>query len=100
MRRLPNICDSCTRVQQRLNPEAKNSLDQWIPYCDAFPEGIPRSIYQGGFDHRLPYPGDHGVRFELHAGKERVLALYEKLVPEERRTATPQDFPDDSAEHH
>jgi len=33
--------------------------------CDAFPEGIPRKIWWGEFDHTLPFPGDHGIQFEL-----------------------------------
>ena len=33
--------------------------------CDAFPEGIPDAIYLGGFDHRHPFEGDHGIRFDL-----------------------------------
>ena len=32
--------------------------------CDAYPEGIPDGILQRGLDHRKPYPGDHGIRFE------------------------------------
>jgi len=31
--------------------------------CDAFPDGIPEVIHDDRFDHRNPYPGDHGIRF-------------------------------------
>ncbi|MDT9692493.1 hypothetical protein Q5762_30025 [Streptomyces sp. P9(2023)] len=52
----------------------------------AFPDGIPGDISPGGFDHRRPYPGDGGVLFELKEGKEKIVALYEATVPEDRRT--------------
>jgi hypothetical protein len=32
--------------------------------CDAFPTEIPLPIWVGENDHRRPYPGDHGLRFE------------------------------------
>lgn len=33
--------------------------------CAAFPHGIPKMIYRGGYDHRLPYPQDRGFQFEM-----------------------------------
>ena len=35
--------------------------------CDAFPDGIPPEIWIGENEHRNPYPGDHGIRFEAVA---------------------------------
>lgn len=32
--------------------------------CKAFPDGIPENILLGIYDHRLPYKGDHGIRFK------------------------------------
>ena len=34
--------------------------------CDAFPEfgGIPQEIFALEFDHRQPFPGDNGIRWE------------------------------------
>jgi hypothetical protein len=38
--------------------------------CAAFPDGngIPNPILQNEHDHRRPYPGDNGVRFEPKPG--------------------------------
>ena len=32
--------------------------------CDAFPDSIPDEVLFGEFDHREPYPGDHGIQYE------------------------------------
>lgn len=32
--------------------------------CSAFPDGIPRAILTNEHDHREPYEGDNGIRFE------------------------------------
>ncbi len=40
------------------------------PTCDAFPDGIPDEILFNLVDHRKPYPGDHGIRYEPAPGYE------------------------------
>lgn len=32
--------------------------------CDAFPNGIPAPIYMSEHDHRRPFKGDRGIRFD------------------------------------
>jgi len=34
------------------------------PKCNAFPDGIPDEIWEEGFNHRNPFPGDDGILFE------------------------------------
>lgn len=31
--------------------------------CKAFPRGIPTKIYNGDFDHSMPFEGDRGFRY-------------------------------------
>ena len=33
--------------------------------CDAFPEGIPKVIWNGANPHTSPVAGDHGILFQL-----------------------------------
>lgn len=64
----PPICEACALREPRSDGPG------WA--CAAFPGGIPEEISIGGFDHRRPYPGDGGQRFELQPGSEERLAAY------------------------
>ncbi len=43
-------------------------LAPWVPgepiHCRAFPLEIPEAIRKNLHDHRQPFPGDNGIRFE------------------------------------
>lgn len=64
------ICEAC----DRLVAEFGNY------HCAAFPDGIPDAIYLEGFDHREPFPGDHGIRFDLDPTEADTLAVYEQFT--------------------
>jgi len=56
---LPTQCESCKHYR----PEAKGYTCSAYPACP----GIPREIIDGEHDHRDPYPGDNGIRWEPKA---------------------------------
>lgn len=36
---------------------------QYVPYCSAFPDGIPDEIAYGDNLHTKHFPGDHGILY-------------------------------------
>jgi hypothetical protein len=51
---VPSDCLACLRL--RLGDAGQFS-------CAAFPRGIPSDLFEGRANHRVPYPGDGGLRF-------------------------------------
>jgi len=48
------ICNMCKNMR----------LQEPGATCNAFPNGIPDAILDNEADHRLPFEGDRGIRFE------------------------------------
>jgi len=52
--------------------------------CSAFPDGVPGEMIAGTLfgelphDHRQPFPGDNGIRFELLPGKRHPLDVIQE----------------------
>ncbi len=51
------ICLKCAHLYR-----ARGGKSDWT--CTAYPTGIPEEILVMKVDHRKPYRGDHGIRFE------------------------------------
>ena len=53
----PPQCLTCLHFRSPLDGAPEHT-------CAAFPDGIPAAIWADDADHRLPYPGDLGMRWE------------------------------------
>jgi len=42
----------------------KHLTDATNKTCKAFPKEIPKTIWDGGNNHKKPYPNDNGISFE------------------------------------
>lgn len=54
---IPTQCVTCSRFESPLD----GGLDR---RCTAFTGDIPDVIWTNKFDHRKPYPGDHGQQWK------------------------------------
>lgn len=48
----------------------KHLLGSKAGRCNAFPGKIPDQIWSGKLEHRQPFPGDHGIQFEVDVAAE------------------------------
>ena len=63
-------CFVCKHLLEGGVPDTESGLGGTKIHCEAFPNGIPDAILDGGFDHRKRFKGDKGIRFELKEGIE------------------------------
>ncbi len=96
----PSICTCCARLDRERGAEWDEGESG---ICAAFPDGIPLEIFAGGFDHRGPFAGDHGVRFApVDSGAiERWEAAQLIMTPSQRTDMSDEDhIPERFVEDH
>ena len=59
--------------------------------CRAFPNEIPDAIFFEGADHRVPWPGDDDIMFEIKPGHEDEAADILESVPVGYRSKPAQE---------
>ena len=64
------ICSGCAHLRPRGDDPAEPLR------CEAYPDGIPTAILTSEADHREPYAGDHGVRFEPRTPADAAYARH------------------------
>ena len=62
-------CDACARHVSPWEPPG-DAFGAGVPFCAAFPDGIPDLILHNGFDYRQPFEGDHGLQWTPGPGEE------------------------------
>lgn len=63
-------CSRCKRFNEKI--QMVDGEPKFV--CEAFPDGIPDTIFKNEFNHTGPYPGDGGLRFvPIKAGDNAIL---------------------------
>jgi hypothetical protein len=71
---LPTTIDDSDRYYFGSSPvcrECRHRIGADHLACAAFPDRIPREIWNGERNHNSPYPGDNGIRFEPMTDEDR-----------------------------
>ncbi len=80
---MPILCLSCRRRQ------FDDDCAPGPKVCEAFPNGIPKSILWNEVDHREPVPGDHGLMFVLNPDETDMFGAWEQWMARHKMQIAP-----------
>lgn len=90
--RFPNICDSCVHLYKGDFVGSAQDDGIWLEdapgWCLAFPSGIPKEIWLGGFDHRKQF-GNERVTHALPLGDPAEIEEAKQMLDIYIRVAKP-----------